>query len=63
MAVALVLSSQKPGERDNWRSVSTLYVRFPTSKKPPQDNYTVPHNLNLLLCHSCKSKGRTWFGV
>lgn len=57
MAVARVLSSQKPGERESWRSVSTLYIRFSTSKKPPQDNYTVPHNFNLFLCHSNKNKG------
>jgi|GEM_PF-4736010 len=57
MAVARVLSSQKPGERESCRSVSTLYRRFSTSKKPPQDNYTVPHNFNLFLCHSNKNKG------
>ncbi len=67
MAVARAFSSQKPGERESWRSVSTLYVRFSTSKKPPQDNYTVPHNLDLFLCHAAnvrkKGDGRHAAGV
>jgi hypothetical protein len=54
MAVARVLSSQKPAERESWRSVSTLYVRFSTSKKPPQDEYAIPYNFDLFLCHECK---------
>lgn len=58
MAVARELSSQKPGESESWRSVSTLYVRFSTSKKPPQNQNAVPHNLDLFLCHSCKCKGK-----
>lgn len=58
MAVARTLSSQKPGESESCLSVSTLYVRFSTSKKPPQNQNAVPHNLNLFLCHSCKCKGK-----
>jgi hypothetical protein len=54
MAVARLLSSQKPGESESCLSVSTLYVRFSTSKKPPQDNYTVPHIFKLLYCHAAK---------
>ena len=51
MPVALVLSSQKPGESESCLSVSTLYMRFSTSKKPPQNRHSVSHILNLLLCH------------
>ncbi len=54
MAVARLLSFQKPGESESCLSVSTLYVRFSTSKKPPQDNYTVPHIFKLLYCHATK---------
>ena len=52
MAVALLLSSQKPGLSESCFSSLILYRRLSTSKKPPQDHHTVPHILNLFLCHS-----------
>ncbi len=63
MAVARLLSSQKPGESESCLSVSTLYVRFSTSKKPPQDNYTVPHIFKLLYCHAAKVWGLCWNSI
>jgi hypothetical protein len=51
MAVARVLSSQKPGDKDNCLSFITFCWRLSTSKKPPQDTYLVPHTLKLLNSH------------
>jgi hypothetical protein len=51
ISVARLLSSQKPGERDNCLSWFILSRLLSTSKKPPQDHYTVPHSLDLFLCH------------
>jgi hypothetical protein len=55
--VARALSSQNPGARESCLSWFILSLRLSTSKKPPQDNYTVPHNFQLFLCHSgCEDK-------
>jgi len=56
MAVALLLSSQKPGLSESCFSSLILYRRFATSKKPPQDGNPIPHNPDLFLCHSREDK-------
>ena len=43
--VARALSSQKPGARVNCLSLVILSRLLSTSKKPPQDHYTVSHIL------------------
>ncbi len=51
MAVARLLSSQKPGDKESCLSRSILFKRLSTSKKPPQDTYLVLHTLNLFNRH------------
>ena len=51
MAVARLLSSQKPGDRESCLSKCIFCNRFSTSKKPPQDTHLVLHTLNLLNRH------------
>ena len=51
MEVARALSSQKPGEREGCLSFSILASLLATSKKPPQDQHTVSHILQLFCCH------------
>jgi hypothetical protein len=60
MEVALLLSSQKPGERESCLSLAIFCSLCSTSKKPPQDSHTVPHIFNLLYCHKAEDKG-VWF--
>ena len=45
MEVARTLSSQNPGERESCLSLFILASLLATSKKPPQDQNTVSHNL------------------
>jgi len=52
MEVARALSSQNPGESESSLSLSILYCRLATSKKPPQDQHTVSHILQMLCCHT-----------
>ena len=54
MEVARALSSQKPGESESCLSLSILASLLATSKKPPQDQHTVSHILNLFCCHAAK---------
>ena len=54
MEVARSVSSQNPGESESALSFAILSNLLGTSKKPPQDTHTVPHNFNLLLCHSAQ---------
>src|SRR5690606_35412028 len=42
ISVARLLSSQKPGDKDNCFSCSILSFLLSTSKKPPQDRNAVP---------------------
>jgi len=54
MEVARALSSQKPGESESCLSLSILYDLLATSKKPPQDQHTVSHILQIFCCHAAK---------
>jgi len=51
VAVARLLSSQKPGDKESCLSKCIFCNRFSTSKKPPQDTHLVLHTLNLLNRH------------
>lgn len=44
MAVALALSSQKPGLSESCLSLAVLSSLLATSKKPPQDKNTVSYS-------------------
>jgi hypothetical protein len=52
MEVARALSSQNPAESESSLSFSILYCRLATSKKPPQDQHTVSHILQIFYCHA-----------
>jgi hypothetical protein len=52
--VARALSSQKPGESVSCLSLFILVSLLATSKKPPQDQHTVSHILQLFCCHPAK---------
>ena len=54
MEVARELSSQKPGEIVSCLSLLILASLLATSKKPPQDQYTVSHILQMFCCHAAK---------
>ena len=56
MEVARALSSQKPCESASNLSFSILDSLLATSKKPPQDQHTVSHILQIFYCHNCKIK-------
>jgi hypothetical protein len=54
MAVARALSSQKPGESESCLSLFILISLLATSKKPPQDQHTVSHILQMFNSHKSK---------
>jgi len=54
MEVARALSSQKPGESESCLSLFILVSLLATSKKPPQDQHTVSHILQMFYCHAAK---------
>lgn len=54
MEVARTLSSQKPDESESCLSLFILVSLLATSKKPPQDQYTVSHILQIFCCHAAK---------
>jgi hypothetical protein len=54
MAVALALSSQKPGESESCLSLAVLASLFSTSKKSLQNHCTVSQSLYLFYCHGAK---------
>jgi hypothetical protein len=54
MAVALALSSQKPGERESCLSFAVLASLFSTSKKSLQNRCAISQSLYLFYCHAAK---------
>lgn len=54
MEVARTLSSQKPGDSERCLSSFILASLLATSKKPPQDQHTVSHILQMFCCHAAK---------
>jgi hypothetical protein len=54
MEVARTLSSQKPGLSESCLSAAIFSSLLATSKKPPQDQHTVSHILQIFCSHAAK---------